>query len=249
MTVGNAMQHEKTSLVLRRVVLISLLIQIVGLEFSMAVSSIGFSVAVVAWIAKMAYERKFELKGTPLDYFFLAYAVAEVLSTVFAVYKWDSFVNMKRLLLISVVYMTFRSVTTEKNLKLFLGSIIACASALAIVQIAVYFTEKMHRLSAFQHYMTAGGVLMIVLLLAIPFVIHQDTPRKIRLYGSISMVPLFVALLLTYTRSSWLGLVAGAITIGLVKSKYVLFVLVNCGLPSFCTALLKRESNQYLRPE
>jgi hypothetical protein len=33
------------------------------------------------------------------------------------------------------------------------------------------------RLGEFQIYMTAGGIMMIALLLLLPFVVHRDTPR------------------------------------------------------------------------
>jgi len=227
MALEQVLHQEKTSLYLQRIIFIFLVIQIVGLTFSIAVSSIAFTIALMIWVTKMVYEKKFEIKGTPLDHFFLAYVAAEILSTVFAVYKWESFVNMKRLLLITVVYLVIRSVTSEKDVKIFLGSLIVITSALSIFEIVDFFAERMGRLSIFQHYMTAGGIEMIVLLLVLPFILHSHTPPGVRMYAAICTVPLFVALLLTFTRSSWLGFICGAALIGILRSKYALFVLVG----------------------
>lgn len=221
------LSQEKTSLYLQRIIFVSLLIQIIGLTFSIAVSSIAFTIVFVSWIAKMIFEKKLDVSGTPFDYFFLAYIVAEVLSTIFAVHQWESFVNMKRLLLISIVYLVITGVRSERDVKVFLGSLIVVTSGLSIFEMAEFAAAHMGRLSVFQHYMTAGGIEMIVLLLALPFVLHKHTPLKVRICAAICAVPLFIALLLTFTRSSWLGFIGGAALIGILRSKYVLFVLMG----------------------
>lgn len=207
-------------------IFIFLILTVVGLTFSIAVSSIGLSLAIALWIAKSVYEHKWQIERTPLDYFFLAYIIVEILATVFAFYKWDSFVNSKRLLLIAVVYLFWTYVQSEKKAAVSVGLLVAVTAFLSIIELFDYSELHPERLFLFQHYMTTGGIKMIVLLLLVPFILHQGTPLRLRLLGVLWAVPIFVALVLTFTRSSWLGFLAGCATIGIFKNKYVILGLL-----------------------
>lgn len=221
-------QREATVRTLRSVVFVFFLIEIVGLTFSIAVSSIAFGCAGIAWVALMAVNGRWELKGTPLDWFFLAYAAAEVLSAIFALDKTTALMNSKRLLLVSNVYIGMRTLSSERLAMTFLGVLIGFTTLLSIFEIVDYFAAHLGRLSIFQHYMTAGGIEMVILLLTLPFILHSSTPPRVRLAASLCALPHFGALLLTFTRSSWLGLLGGAILIGAFRSKYVVAAIVLC---------------------
>jgi putative inorganic carbon (HCO3(-)) transporter len=202
-------------------VFVFLILAIVGLTFSIAVSSIGLTLAILAWVAVALYERRWLIEKTPLDYFFLAYIAVELLSTALAIYKWESFVNSKRLILISVVYLVAHYVATEKKAVLFVGALVGVTALLSIIELFDYFEFHPERLFLFQHYMTTGGIKMIVLLMLFPFLLHQDTPGRYRILGLLAAIPTLLALVLTYTRSSWLGFIGGCVTIGVLKNRYV----------------------------
>ena len=67
---------------------------------------------------------------------------------------------------------------------------------------------------------------MILILLILPVILHKETPARWKIFASIAVLPLLVALILTQTRSSWLGFIAGVFTIGIVKSKKLILVLL-----------------------
>ncbi|MGA9364280.1 MAG: O-antigen ligase family protein [Bacteroidota bacterium] len=226
MTVSESLPDSRFSLQLSGIIFIALILAIVGLTFSIAASSIGLTLAIVGWIAASLYERRRLIEKTPLDYFFIAYIVVELLSSALAVYKWDSFVNSKRLLLISVVYLVTRYVTTEKKAIAFVSLLGGVTALLSVIELFDYFELHPERLFLFQHYMTTGGIKMIVLLLFLPFLLHRDTPNWFRAFGLVAAIPILLALVLTFTRSSWLGFLGGCITIGILKNKYVIPVLV-----------------------
>ena len=46
----------------------------------------------------------------------------------------------------------------------------------------------------FQHYMTTGGLKMIVCLLIVPFVLHEKTPSAVKRWMSLFFIPSFLAL-------------------------------------------------------
>ena len=213
-----------------------LIIQVVSVMVSVAASSIAFGIAVALWLAKMVLDRRPLVQRTPLDYFFLAYVLAEILSTATAAAPAESFLNMKRLLLIVVVYLTASVAYGEKRIKLLLGLLVGVASVLSILEIAMLFLHHQSRLHLFQHYMTTGGMKMVVLLLLVPFLLHRETPVKLKVGGIIALVPVFVALLLTYTRSAWLGFVAGAVVMGAARYRWVLPSLLVLVLAFFLFA-------------
>jgi putative inorganic carbon (HCO3(-)) transporter len=226
MNVSESSPASRFSVQLDGFIFVSLILAIVGLTFSIAVSSIGLTMAIVGWIAASLHEHKRFIERTPLDYFFVAYIIVELLSSALAVYKWDSFVNSRRLLLISVVYLVARYVATEKKALVFVSLLGGVAALLSVIELFDYFELHPERLFLFQHYMTTGGIKMIVLLLFLPFLLHHDTPKWFRVFGILSTIPILLALILTFTRSSWLGFLGGCITIGILKNRYVIPVLL-----------------------
>jgi O-antigen ligase len=67
---------------------------------------------------------------------------------------------------------------------------------------------------------------MFVLLLIVPFLVHPSTPSRIKWALVAAAIPLGLALLLTQTRSAWLGMMAGTIVIGIARSRWLIAVLV-----------------------
>jgi len=226
MTLSESPPASRFSLQLGGFVFVSLILAIVGLTFSIAASGIGLTLAILGWIVASLHERRWLTEKTPLDYFFVAYILVELLSAVFAIYKWDSFVNSKRLLLISVVYLVARYVTTEKKAIAFVSLLGGVTALLSVIELFDYFELHPDRLFLFQHYMTTGGIKMIVLLLFLPFLLHQGTPKWFRVFALAAAVPILLALVLTFTRSSWLGFLGGCVAIGILKNKYVIPVLL-----------------------
>jgi O-antigen ligase len=226
MTESESLPRGPFSVRFEGLVFVFLILAIVGLTFSIAVSSIGLTLAILSWIAVSVHDGRWPTEKTPLDYFFLAYIIVELVSAALAIYKWESFVNSKRLILISVVYLTARYVAAERKAILFVGLLAGVTALLSIIELFDYFELHPERLFLFQHYMTTGGIKMIVLLLLLPFLLHRDTPARCRAVGFLAAAPTLLALILTFTRSSWLGFVGGCVAIGVFKNKYVIPVLL-----------------------
>jgi len=206
--------------------------------FSIALSEIGYFSALAFWAGKMMYTRRLSIPRTPFDLFFLGYIGSEILATIFAHDKAYSLLYLqRRLLLLPIVYIIFGNIRSRRDLELLFGALILSAVAVALwsmKDILVHFSEYLHfnrRLSEFQHYMTAGGITMIGLLLLLPFVVHKRTPHKYRLLALSFTLPLAVNLFFTFTRSSWLGFLAGTVYIGAVRTRRLF-------LPVFIVSLM-----------
>ena len=205
-----------------------LVIAVVGISFSVAVSSIAMGTAIVLWAYELAASKGTTFPKTSLNLFFLFYIIAEIVATVFSVEPAASFVNMKRLFLIAIVYLVPLSLDTELKLKGTLSLLIGVAALLSLMEIFSLTSIGGHfsRVSLFQYFLTEGGIKMILLLLVCSFIIHPFTPKFWRILASVSAVPLLVGLVLTQTRSSWLGFIAGIATMGILKNKIIILVLL-----------------------
>jgi O-antigen ligase len=73
--------------------------------------------------------------------------------------------------------------------------------------------------------MTAGGLKMMLGLVIIPFLVDKRTPAAEKKMFGVFLVPILLALMLTNTRSSWLGFVAGGIVIAVVQNWKFLIVI------------------------
>jgi O-antigen ligase len=221
---------------LTRVIFAFLLTALVSLTFSIAASSIAFGTAVVLGLTFHILTKK--ISPTPFDYYFLAYAAAETLSTIFSFDPLSSLVNMKRFFLIAVVYLTILSVNTRQKYIWTMLLVVAVTSLLSVFEsmMLIGMADFSARLSMFQHYMTAGGIKMIVALLVLPFLLEKQIPLKWRMWALVSSMVLFVALILTQTRSSWLGFIAGVVTIAALKSKKLLLGFIALVLLFFLLA-------------
>lgn len=205
-----------------------LLLNVGGLLFSIAVSSIAMGSAIVLWIIFLAVEGRSAFPRTSLDLFFVCYLGAELLATMFSIDPAASIVNAKRLFLISNLYLVLTAVSDDVKLKYCIIVVAAISTILTAIEI-VSITEiggHFMRVSIFQYYLTEGGLKMIVLLMLIPFVVHADTPKHWRIFSLGAIAILMIGLIITQTRSSWLGFIAGAVTIAVLKNKKLLFAIL-----------------------
>ncbi len=202
-------------------------------SFSIALEQIGYFVALILWIGKMVYYKKNEFPQTELDYYFFAYILAETLSATFAYNKPVAFLYLqRRVLIIPIIYTLLGNSRSRKDVQTLFLALILSALGVALWQSKDLlfhlsdFLRFQRRLGEFQIYMTAGGIMMIIGLLLLPILLHAKTPKKIRWTVALALIPVLINLFFTFTRSSWLGLIAGIVVIGFVRTKKLLLVLL-----------------------
>jgi O-antigen ligase len=203
----------------------ALILQLAVISVSIAAASLSLAFSIVLVIVWLLREKKWIIPRTKLDIFFLLYFVIQCITTINAVHKYDAFINSKRLFLISLVYMPLLVFTTkEKIMKLIF--ILSCIFALlSISEVYLYYYTHSDRLNVFQHYMTTGGLKMIMCLMLIPFIFSTELPKKQKIFLMVFFVIIFIALILTNTRSSWLGFIAGIIVLGILYYRKLFFML------------------------
>ena len=200
-------------------------LQLVALSFSIALASISLGVMALLVLFWWIHERRNIWQPTPLDYLFLAYVGIELLTSATAIYPSQAFFNAKRVLLIANLYIILAVFDSRKKIAIVLGALIVCTAIQSVAEIIYYFMKNENRLYIFQHYMTTGGIKMIVSLLTVPIMLQSGIPRKWRVAALACFFPILIALVLTDTRSSWLGFIAGAGVIAILKEKKLILVL------------------------
>lgn len=196
--------------------------------FSIAVNSLALGLLALTWIAQMIAERRWIMQSTPYDLFFLAYAAAEILSTLLSVNRPQSFLFSKRLLLIGIVYALVTHLSQTRDIRRFVLVLLASATIVAAIGVAKLLLadpEDVVRLGIFQFYMTTSELMMIALLMVLPFVISPGTPRGVRIAGLLALIPLGVALYATVTRGAYLAAATGALFIAVLRNKKMLIPL------------------------
>ena len=212
----------------RRVLFGLTILAVTSVSFSVFLSSVAMGSAILIWLWLLVTAKWDAFPRTELDLLFLLYLAAELLATAFSGDPLASFVNTKRFFLISFVYLILLGTAGRRGLAIAVAVPVCAASLFSFVELLSLTSVGGHyaRLSLFQYFLTEGGIKMILLLVIPPFVIHPATPRRWRLAAIIGSVPLAAGLVLTQSRSAWLGLVAGLLAIGILQNKKLILVLI-----------------------
>ncbi|MCD6380507.1 O-antigen ligase family protein, partial [bacterium] len=209
---------------LRKGMNLFILLFVAGSVFSIAVTQMALTLAVLFWIMIMLREKNFLVRRSSLDYYFLAFAVIGFVSLVFCPDKGSVVNFLKRILLITIVYLLAGNLSEKRLIKTLLVTLSGTMILLAVFGIWKYLAGiggLSGRLKLFHHYMTSGGILMIVALITFAFLLVK-APRRVRIAALAAVGLMLLPLIFTFTRSSWLGLIAGMIFMSVLQNRKVL---------------------------
>jgi putative inorganic carbon (HCO3(-)) transporter len=200
--------------------------------FSIALSQITYFSGIVLWLF-LIIQKKDTLEKTPLDSYFIIYLYLEAFTTIFAFNSFDALMHIqKRLLLIPIVYFIVRFADSRERIFKLMITLFVSATLVGIfssISIIAQFADYAHyikRFGLYNHYMTIGGLSMFMILLMTPFALHVKTPIRVRLLSIIGIGFILFTLLFTFTRSSWLAVIAGVFVIALLRYRKIVFVIV-----------------------
>jgi O-antigen ligase len=205
----------------------------------------------------MVYRRKNDIPSTPLDYYLLAFIIAEGLATLFAYNQEQSLLYMyRRVTLLPVIFVVLANIRSTRMLKIFFGTLITSMIFVSLWSLRDLFFHLdeyvlfQRRLREFQMYMTAGGMMMFGMLLLLPFAVHPKTPSKLRWLATAALIPVGTNLLFTFTRSSWLGFLAGAVIIGAFRAKRILLplLLIVLAMITFASPEMRERMSSIFNP-
>ena len=200
-----SVSDTRTAPLLERVTLALLLGFAAALQVSIAAAQILLAATVVCWIALKITDRT--RPAAPA--FFLplvAYAAVTLVASVFSLDPAASLFDSRQLLLFAVVPAVY-DIARGSRASTVIDVIVtvgAASAAFGIIQYGVLHYDNLGQRPDgwLSHYMTYSGVLMLVLCAAVARLVFG---ARDRMWPALVMPALVVALVLTSTRSAWIG--------------------------------------------
>ncbi|MEO5821537.1 MAG: O-antigen ligase family protein [Vicinamibacteraceae bacterium] len=198
-------------------------------QLSVAPAYIMLAVTFAGWAA-VVYVQNERVEVPMMFWWLVAYGVATVFSALNSVDPTVSLIDCKQLVLFLIVPVVYRFARGPRALT-FATLIISVGALSALIGIAQFGLLHYDNLSqrphgSLTHYMTYSGVLMLVACAAAArLVFRRDGTTFLggsRTWTVLVMPALIVALALTFTRSAWVGLVAGVGVLIVLKDRRLL---------------------------
>jgi O-antigen ligase len=201
------------------------------IQVSIAASELVLAAVLVVWGYRVS-RGEARLVSLPFDAPFTAYAGFSLAAAFFSFEPAASLVASKKLLLLLVPYLVVSTVRRTDVLERLVLVLVAMADVSALVGLWQYGLADSggleHRIHGFMgHYMTYSGQLMAAGILALALLLFRGRHRWF-LGASLALIEL--ALLLTLTRSAWIGTVVAVTFLLFAKDRKLPLVLPLVGL-------------------
>ena len=198
-------------------------------QLSVAPAYIMLAITFACWAAVVSVHHE-RVQVPTMFWWLAAYGVATVFSALNSINPTVSLVDCKQLVLFLIVPVVYRFARGPRALT-FATVIITVGALSALIGIAQFGLLHFDNLSkrphgSLTHYMTYSGVLMLVACAAAARLVFRKEGTHFfggsRTWTVLVMPALIVALALTFTRSAWVGLVAGVGTLIVLKDRRLL---------------------------
>jgi O-antigen ligase len=204
---------------------------------SIAASQIGFSLALAASLASLLVARRsYEPNG--LEPWFLAYLLAELVSFAFSTNRPENLSVMRRMLLPPMIWLVADRVRSPRDVAWLLVPAIGVIDLLAVWGILQYLGSAgglAHRVRLLQHVLTTSGIFMMIGLIALGLLLTARS-RPLRAGAIVSFLLIQAVLVFTYSRSAWIGDVAGVILLLALWKPRTLIAVPVVGLAIFAAS-------------
>jgi O-antigen ligase len=197
-------------------------------QLSIAVAQILLAVAFGGWAAVLRVHHE-RIQVPAMFWWLAAYSVATLFSALNSADPLASFADCKQLVLFLIVPIVYRFAAGPRAVA-FTTIIVSIGALSALIGIAqfglLHYDTLSHRPhGSLTHYMTYSGVLMLVVCATIARLAFRDQDSHrfaaSRMWTVLVMPALVVALAVTFTRSAWMGMIAGLGTILATKCALV----------------------------
>jgi O-antigen ligase len=195
--------------------------------WSISVSQIFLGLAFLLWLFHLIKERqrpKFPRFFWPL----IAYSLLSFISSLLSVNPGISLIDSRELFLFLIVPIVYTGLQEEGIIKKVNFALLI--SALVGIFYSLFTYTPGERTAGFMgHYMTQAGLLLLFVSLALA--IFFLSREKIRFFWGAALPPAFLVLVLTLTRSAWIGAIVSIAVIMLIyRPKLLILVPVLFGL-------------------
>lgn len=196
-----------------------------AVQLSIAAAHILFALTALLWIALIVRDRE-RIAVPPMFWPLAAYAVLTLVSTAFSIDPAVSLRDDKQLLLYAMVPIAYRLLRAPRALTAVdvIITVGAISAAIGIVQFGILKFDDLGQRprGSLGLYMTYSGQLMLIACVAAARIMFY---RRDRMWPSLVMPALLVALATTLSRNAWVGACVGIGVLFLIRD-FRLFALV-----------------------
>jgi O-antigen ligase len=180
------------------------------IDFSIAACYIIFTLLAIELVIFYLSHPRSQWPELPGYYkYFLLYLLFSLISTAFAIDKLNSLKDNKDFFIFLLIPFFLLILNTRKRLENSLFTVLLAAVVSSLLGIATVLREGIsldHRLRGFtSHWMTYAGLLMLPFIFFFIYLFYEKR-TKIKLLVGASLVPVLIAILLSLTRSAWVGI-------------------------------------------
>jgi len=132
--------------------------------------------------------------------------------------------------LIASYYLVLLCVNSEKHIKIFIGLLVITTSVVCIISLGYHGSGRLGSM-VLRNPNSFGNFLSLMIPFCISLFFHGRFDSRKRLFLSFSLILMFISLVLTFSRSAWVGVFVGILFLSVLKPKAPLFLLI-CGIIS-----------------
>jgi O-antigen ligase len=212
-----SLSHAQTTPLLDRLTLGLLMAFVATIQVSIVAAQAFLVLLLITWVATLVRD-KTRPAAPQFFWLLLAYAGMTLVSAAFSFDRLESFIDSKQLylfLIVPVVYDLARGGRTKTVVDVII-TVGALAAAYGIIQYGMLHFDslRLRPRGTMGHYMTYSGTLMLVIGVAAARIVYGVRDR---VWPSLVMPALVVALTLTFTRSAWVGVCVGVSLLFILK--------------------------------
>lgn len=220
-------QHRSLTLSshLQRVSEVALFVFVMALPISISIMQAAYILAVAAWLLSLYLQPNRQPVHFPLIVPMCGFALVSVLATIMAINPYESLIELRNILEVTVFYLTVNTVRSEEHATVLTYTLIAAVTMMALYGIAQAIASGMSiRVTGSTGYMTLGAHLMLASSLTLAQLLFHRTTRHTR-WLIPALLVLLMALLLTQTRNAWLGFIVASLVLLGTRHKLLPLVL------------------------
>ncbi len=212
----------------------SFLLFIFFIPISVSFSHIFLSLSILSLIY-FSLKNKTKIKLHKIFIILSLFAIFEIISTVFSIDVKTSMDDLKEILLFLIIPLTFNLTRKKEDFKIFnyaLSFAIFLSAILSFLEYSGIIMGRDRASGFLSHYMTQSGILMLFSILSLSMSFYEKGRKKF-LWLFLFLLSIF-SLILTLTRSAWIGVIFGLLFITILyKPKLLIFLLISGILIAF----------------
>ena len=228
------MYKTETKKILDGLIYFFIVLFLLSLTNSIFVNQIGYYFALIFILVRYSVTKENQFRKTGLELAFIWFLTAELLSAIFSQQQHGQafYYALKRALLIPLVYTIIAATSdmhrAKKYFKIYIGA--SLVTVLIYLFFAYrYFIYNLYSIegsgpSLFQYPITAAEILSFSVIFLFAFSLNEKTTTTKKILLFLGFAISLLALVSTYKRGAWLGVIAGIFIVLLLRKNWKLII-------------------------